>query len=1464
VEVLLHLRLTQPVTVLSALGEVVSLLGIPAAEWLGGSVTLDACIHADDADVLAALLTPDIPPRERTGTLRLRHRDGRVRIARFLARYAAVEGQVGRLELQLQEVKSLFRSRPLPLLGDALRTVLETTDDYVFFKDENHVFVGASASLLRFAPTLTLVGLTDYDVFPEALADAYFRLEKAVFAGARVAHAVQKGVDRAGRVVWADNHKYRVEDDSGRLSGLYGVARDITAQVQAETSLREQEARLRTITESMSDTLTVLTAEGQVLFANQRAAQNLAGAGPEQVVGRNIADLVPAAEAKAFIANYQATLAGGVPRTSEVAVTLADGRQHWFLNRLNPVQFGAEQQPAVLSMSLDISERKRLEQELAAREGNFRALAEHSPFLFVRYDRDLRRTYVSQTVQALLDRDDSSLLGQAPGQQWLLSTDPADAAAYEQRLREALVHGEPIEAVQTVITPGGAEATYQVHVVPERDASGAVASVLVMAQDISALKRAERALRHERDQQRNLLDTIEVMVVVLQPDGRISQVNRKACEVLGYAAHELVGQDWFATCLPEEPDPDTVRAVFRQVMAGDLVGAAYHENPVRTRSGELRLIAWHNNRVRDAAGQVIGALGSGEDITERRRLERERDQAMDQLERVTSRVPALIYEVRGWPDGRMRLLSANDMVLPWFGVSPEQAVAEPGIESLVRAVLPEDLPGFTESVLRAFKAGETWAHQWRIRDVRGHLRWLSGQSVRMLADDPDGSSVWHGVVTDITEQKRLEEQLGTALDLLERVTRSIPGVVYETRVWPDGRMRFLFVNGQVEEWFGMSPARALAEDGMQPLLDAILPEDLEGFLESVKAVFDGREVWRHQWRSRDPAGRIRWLSGDSLRRPGEEADGSSVWYGVVTDVTDQRRLDERARLAAQVFANTRESIMVTDIDANICEVNPAFETTTGYSRAEVLGKNPRLLKSGRHDPAFYQAMWAELLARGEWSGEIWNRRKDSTLFAERITISAIRDAAGQVQRYVAVSSDVTAVKRYQEQLERLAHFDPLTGLPNRVLLSDRLHQAIAAAQRHGRRLAVVYLDLDGFKPVNDRHGHDVGDQLLRALAGRLRSVVREVDTVGRIGGDEFVGVLPDLASLESAVPVFRRMLAEAMRPVVIGELSLQVSASVGVAYYEGAPEVDADQLLRQADQAMYQAKLAGKNRFHIFDYEHDRSVRHRQESLDRIARALEQGEFELFYQPKVNLRSREMLGVEALIRWHHPEQGLLPPAAFLPVLEHDPLAERMGDWVLVTALRQLQTWQAEGLRTCVSVNVSARHLQQHGFIERLRRHLAEYPELPPGSLELEVLESSAIEDLAQVARLVEECRALGVRFALDDFGTGYSSLAYLRRLGVAQIKIDQTFVRGMLDDPEDRAILEAVRGLAQAFRREVLAEGVETGAQCELLLQLGIDHAQGFAIGYPMPAPELAGWLNQWQQEQVGLALLTMGPATPP
>ena len=853
------------------------------------------------------------------------------------------------------------------------------------------------------------------------------------------------------------------------------------------------------------------------------------------------------------------------------------------------------------------------------------------------------------------------------------------------------------------------------------------------------------------------------------------------------------------------------------------------------------LILTHWRRTTVSIGTVAGGslLALGLAVMVLLRILRQREESTALLDNLTDRVPGVLFQLRIYPDGQANFPYVNQPFLDQYGLKREQLPVE--AERIFAYQHPEDSSGIRRSIAEATRTLQPWHHEYRLILPGRGIVWRRGDAVgQKLAD---GSVLWHGYIADITEQKLAEEQTAELnRDFISFLENTSDFIYFKDA---DSRIRFC------SQTMAHITGHASWRDMIGRHDSEIFPEDTARIYsaEELPIFRDARPLLNKVDPYYDAAGKAGWVS--TSKWPLLDAHGKVIGlFGISRDVTSQVENERRLELAASVFTYSREGIMITDADGTIVEVNDAFTRITGYAGEESVGRNPRILSSGRHERDYYEAMWKSLREKGHWYGEIWNRRKNGEVYAEMQTVSAVRDETGAIRNYVSLFSDITAHKMHQKQLERIAHYDALTTLPNRVLLADRLHQAMVQAQRRGLGFAVVYLDLDGFKEVNDRHGHEVGDQLLMAVAARMKAALREGDTLARLGGDEFVAVLLDLADAQASVAMLTRLLNAAAEPVHVGNVSVRVSASLGVTFYPQGEDVDADQLLRQADQAMYQAKLLGKNRYHLFDWAQDRSVRGLHESLDGIRRALERGEFVLHYQPKVNMRSGELVGAEALIRWQHPEKNeLLPPLAFLPVIEDHPLAVGVGEWVIETALTQIEDWRQIGLNVPISVNVGAYQLQQPDFARRLGELVAAHPAVRAGDLELEVLETSALEDLTQTSKVIEACGELGVTFALDDFGTGYSSLTYLKRLAVNRLKIDQSFVRDMLFDPDDLAILEGVLGLATAFRRDVIAEGVETPAHCKMLLQLGCDYAQGYGIARPMPAEAFAAWSHSWQPD---------------
>lgn len=571
-----------------------------------------------------------------------------------------------------------------------------------------------------------------------------------------------------------------------------------------------------------------------------------------------------------------------------------------------------------------------------------------------------------------------------------------------------------------------------------------------------------------------------------------------------------------------------------------------------------------------------------------------------------------------------------------------------------------------------------------------------------------------------------------------------------------------------------------------------------------------------------------------------------VWKilgGIRRLVEVQKQNESLLRQSATVFESTLEAVVITDVDEGIIAVNKAFTTITGYTEKDVLGKNANIIESERHDQEFYKTIWSSLRQHGEWKGEIWGRRKNGEVFPKWQTISAVRDNDGRVTHYVSVFSDISRIKEVEEELRHLAHHDALTGLPNRLLLHARLEHCLQQARREGTNVAVMLLDLDHFKKINDSLGHAVGDSLLQLVAKRLSASIREADTIARLGGDELTVVLGSLNDARDAEIAAKEILDVLSKPFEVERQDVFVSASIGISVYPQDGR-DAKVLLKNADAAMYAAKSGGRNGYHRYTKELTETSSEFLTLETNLYRALEREELLLHFQPQVSLRSGNIVGVEALVRWRHPRIGLVSPAEFVPFAEETGLIGVIGEWVLRSACAQAKAWQDAGLTPFrIAVNLSGRQLG-HTNIVREIHDVLEDTGLDPSYLELELTESTVMKNAERAAKTLDALRELGTTIAIDDFGTGYSSMSYLKRFRVDRLKIDRSFVRDIPQDANGVAIAKAIVALGHSLDLSVLAEGVETESQRELLTSIGCAEMQGLLYSAPRPASELVSLLT--------------------
>jgi len=701
----------------------------------------------------------------------------------------------------------------------------------------------------------------------------------------------------------------------------------------------------------------------------------------------------------------------------------------------------------------------------------------------------------------------------------------------------------------------------------------------------------------------------------------------------------------------------------------------------------------------------------------------------------------------------------------------------------------------------------------------------------LASDNPTSEGGLVCVRSDITGTKRSEADLRK----LSRALEQSPASVMITS--KEGRIEY--VNPKFEEVSGYAASEAI---GKSPSMLKSGDKSQEEYREMWRTLLAGKE-WRGVFHNRRKDGSIYWESA-SISPLRDEHGRITHFIAVKEDITARKRAEDQLRMNATVFDTTSEGIMVTDAENCIKTVNPAFTRITGYEAEEVIGRKPNMLSSGRQSRSFYEELWSMVQQSGYWSGEIWNRRKDGTVYPEWLSIAAIRGDNGAIKEHVAVFSDITKHKQDEEKIRYQANFDALTGLPNRSLLTDRLAQAVLASNRENWKLALLFIDLDQFKVVNDTFGHVMGDELLQQVAERIRRCVREVDTVSRFGGDEFIILLQDIAGLEAAALVAGKVIDAVTRSFTLYEREIFIGASIGITIYPD-DALNADALLRNADMAMYQAKERGRNNYQFFTASMQRQTLERQQLEQDLRHAIERGELELYYQPVIDVASEQAVSLEALLRWNHPKRGMVAPDLFIPLAENCGQIGAIGKWTIRAGCEQLARLRHRGHRQlALAVNLSSRQRELGFDAAWLGGVLQEYG-LEGASLTLEITESLLMRDTEEAVAWLGSFKAIGVSLSVDDFGTGYSSLSYLKRFPVDALKIDRAFIHDLPRDTDNVSLVNTIIGMARGLKLKTVAEGVETLEQVGFLVTAGCNFLQGFYFAKPMPAKALMRWLEE-------------------
>ncbi|KPX67766.1 Sensory box/GGDEF domain/EAL domain protein [Pseudomonas syringae pv. maculicola] len=767
------------------------------------------------------------------------------------------------------------------------------------------------------------------------------------------------------------------------------------------------------------------------------------------------------------------------------------------------------------------------------------------------------------------------------------------------------------------------------------------------------------------------------------------------------------------------------------------------------------------------------------------------------------------------------IMDANQAFVEHTGLSIEEVIGKTPTELDLWAV-----PGIGPKVLQQLQTGNI--HNLEIPFRRKNGRTFSGLMSAQPFDQGSTPAVLV-VVRDITALKQAQQQLQLSEEKFAKAFHAAPDGLAITRQ-QDGML--LEVNEGFCRITGYSERHCLEHSTFDLGIWADLSERSR-LIEQLKqhGVVHG---FRARLRNVNGSIRVCELSSHPLL-----ISGDACLLTISRDITESQLMQEKLHLAATVFESTAEGVLITDTDQRISAVNRAFTEITGYSESEAIGQTPRLLASGQHDSAFYASMWHQLTAEGHWQGEISNRRKNGELYPSWLTVSAVRNKENLLTHFVAVFADISSLKHAQARLDYQAHHDPLTGLPNRTLFESRLQSALLHSEESGSLGAVLFLDLDRFKHINDSLGHPVGDLLLKGIAHRLKETLRDIDTVARLGGDEFIVLLPGLLQPSDAKAIANKLLACFSTPFEAGEHELYISPSIGSCVFP-TDGTDVATLVKNADAAMYRSKAQGRNRVESYTRDLTEQASERIALEQELRRALDRNQLSLAYQPKISLLTHTLVGAEALIRWSHPTFGEVPPEHFIPLAEENGMILQIGDWVLEQACRQMGAWR----KTCtpfgpMSVNLAGAQLRQPNLVERIGQLLTDNG-LMPDCLQLEITENFIMSQTQDALAVLHKLKQLGVQLAIDDFGTGYSSLSYLKRLPLDILKIDQSFIRGLPEDTHDAAIVRAIIALGRSMQLTVIAEGVETHEQQQFLSEEGCEQIQGYIISLPLQPDEFS------------------------
>lgn len=934
-------------------------------------------------------------------------------------------------------------------------------------------------------------------------------------------------------------------------------------------------------------------------------------------------------------------------------------------------------------------------------------------------------------------------------------------------------------------------------------------------------EQAEAALKKSQETQlRDMLATSLDGYWLVDAHGNFLDVNDAYCRMSGYTREELLAMSISDLDAIENPE-DTAARIEGLMKTGSINFETQH----RRKDGVVLEIEVSANFVTYEGGQIYGFL---RDITARKKAETALHQSEERLHIALEGSGDALWEL-DFQTGKVNLSSTYREMLGYT----ESDIGD-SLEEWRLLVHPDDLPAAIAEMDKV-RAGLTdiFSHERRMRCKDGSWKWILKRGVVTGRDDNGLPLSMIGTNSDITERKQAED----ALRLLSEITANAAEGIVLIKA-SDSTIEY--TNRRFELLFGYAPGELIGKH--ISILNAPTNKTPQETAAEINQQIEKNGVYSGEVLNLKKDGTKIWtfINVSTFNHPRLGA----LWVTYQSDISERKESEEALRLASMVYQNSSEAIAVTNSNNQILAVNPAFEKMTGYTAEEILGKNPNIMSSGRHDKEFYQQMWKSIIEDGYWQGEMWDKRKNGEIYAKALSINSIKSEDGSVYRYVALFTDVTERKQSEELIWKQANFDTLTGLPNRRMFMDRLQLEITKSERSRLPLALMLIDLDQFKEVNDTLGHAVGDTLLKEAAYRIRSCVRTSDTVARLGGDEFTVILSEIPDSANIEDIGQKIIDKLSEYFMLGNEAAYISASIGITVYPNDAS-NTDDLMRNADQAMYVAKRNGRNRFCYYTQSLQEAAQKRLRMTNDLRNALGDKQLRVYFQPIINLATGRVYKAEALLRWQHPERGMVSPMDFIPLAEESGLIHEIGDWVFRESVRWAKHWSQKFSNDFqISVNKSPLQFREDSsYSGAWLSHLHELG-LSGKHIVVEITEGLLLNAETGVTDKLLSFRDAGIQVAIDDFGTGYSSLSYLKKFDIDYLKIDQSFVRNLTTDKDDMALCEAIIVMAHKLDLKVIAEGVETEEQKVLLTRAGCDYAQGYLLSKPVPPDELEIYLK--------------------